>query len=611
MSLNEDNKVRNGKKIRFRTSSKILCGSDSNLEDLLKIENNEMPSDETDNKKEQGPSLLSFLNVELTRGYLLEHDEERYSAKREKIYSFMKIPKEVEKFMCYGLMQCTDSFLFVFTFLPIRVVLALWALLTRPFSKCFGLSNGKRKQILTPAEICDVLKALILLVCSIAMLYIDTSMLYHLIKSQSVIKLYIFYNMLEIGDRLFSAFGQDTIDALFWTATEPHDRKREHLGIIGHLIFAIIYYSIAFLVLLQATTLSVAVNSSNKSLMTIMMSNNLVELKGSVFKKFDKNNLFQVSCSDVRERFHLFILLFVVIFQTMREYNWKIDQFWVMLPDCMYVLIAEMLVDWIKHAFITRFNELSLDVYRDYTTSLAYDMAQTRQKHAFSDHSDLVARRMGFIPLPLGVLLIRVLLHSISISDIPSFTVFAMAYLCLGTFKILNSLLILGKASQLISQHKQDKASLNSPCTIRSNSPLPVALTRSRIDTSTSPIRPTVVQPVVRSVLLSDFPPLDVKGGENVDTNTSSIGLLGPAAIFANSNVDFKDTSLNDELLKIDGDSIRIESVNDSEAVTRSFPDIKSEILEDGKGETGVEEALKRSESEPSLNKTDNENSPK
>jgi hypothetical protein len=38
----------------------------------------------------------------------------------------------------------------------------------------------------------------------------------------------------------------------------------------------------------------VAINSSNKALLTIMMSNNFVELKGSVFKKFDKNNLFQV-----------------------------------------------------------------------------------------------------------------------------------------------------------------------------------------------------------------------------------------------------------------------------------------------------------------------------
>lgn len=48
-----------------------------------------------------------------------------------------------------------------------------------------------------------------------------------------------------------------------------------------------------------------------------------MELKASVFKKFDKNNLFQVSCSDVRERFHLFALLFVVVVQTMKEYGWR------------------------------------------------------------------------------------------------------------------------------------------------------------------------------------------------------------------------------------------------------------------------------------------------
>lgn len=50
--------------------------------------------------------------------------------------------------------------------------------------------------------------------------------------------------MLEVGDRLFSAFGQDTIDALFWTATEPRDRRREHLGVIPHLLFAMTYVCI-------------------------------------------------------------------------------------------------------------------------------------------------------------------------------------------------------------------------------------------------------------------------------------------------------------------------------------------------------------------------------
>lgn len=84
----------------------------------------------------------------------------------------------------------------------------------------------------------------------------------------------------------------------------------------------------AILIMVQATTLNVAFNSHNKSLLTIMMSNNVsimytdtfnsiksscsnefshdilfcfflqfVEIKGSVFKKFGKNNLFQMSNS--------------------------------------------------------------------------------------------------------------------------------------------------------------------------------------------------------------------------------------------------------------------------------------------------------------------------
>lgn len=58
-----------------------------------------------------------------------------------------------------------------------------------------------------------------------------------------------------------------------------------------------------------------------------------------------------------------------------------LETLWVLFPDCVLVIGCEILVDWIKHAFIARFNELPVDVYKDYTLSLAYDMAQTRQKN--------------------------------------------------------------------------------------------------------------------------------------------------------------------------------------------------------------------------------------
>ena len=76
-------------------------------------------------------SLFGYLCSEVTRGYVLENDEERYIYRRQKMYTFMKIPRELEKFMSYGFFHCLDSFLFVFTFLPIRFLTAMVKLVFR------------------------------------------------------------------------------------------------------------------------------------------------------------------------------------------------------------------------------------------------------------------------------------------------------------------------------------------------------------------------------------------------------------------------------------------------------------------------------------------------
>lgn len=292
----------------------------------------------------------------------------------------------------------------------------------------------------------------------------------------------------------------------------------------------------------------------------------------------------------------------------MREYGWKFERFWIMLPDCIAVLVAEMVVDWIKHAFITRFNELNLDVYKDYTTSLAYDVAQTRQKHAFSDHSDLVARRMGFIPLPLGVVMTRVLASSIKIENLPSVFIFVIVYLCVVSFKILNSLFILGKACKLITQHKQEKASLYSPGSNKLNSPLNVS-SKNKIDIATSPLHPVMDQlPTKLNILTNEcLPQCRNIVGASIDSVVAPPTDLGAAAIFANSSVDLKNVTLNEELLKVEGDEIRIETLNND--VARSFPNIKGEFDEDTAEPS--EDNLKRSESEPNLNIIENDSSPK
>ena len=107
----------------------------------------------------------------------------------------------------------------------------------------------------------------------------------------------MFYHS-QVGDRLFSAFGQDTIDALFWTATEPKGRKREHIGVLPHFLLTIGYVILhTLLVLLQATTLNVAINASNKALLTIMMSNNVSRKR------------IQIGMNNIRDKIPSFTLL--------------------------------------------------------------------------------------------------------------------------------------------------------------------------------------------------------------------------------------------------------------------------------------------------------------
>ncbi|CAI5653028.1 transmembrane anterior posterior transformation protein 1 homolog isoform X2 [Oreochromis niloticus] len=411
------------------------------------------------------PSLTRFICTELTRGYFLEHNEAKYTERRERVYTCMRIPKELEKLMIFGFFLCVDAFLYVFTLLPLRVLLALLRLFTLP---CCGFSGSR---LLQPAQVCDMLRGLILVLCFSMMHYVDYSMMYHLIRGQSVIKLYIIYNMLEVADRLFSSFGQDILDALYWTATEPKERKRDNIGVIPHFFMAVFYVFLhAILIMVQASTLNVAFNSHNKSLLTIMMSNNFVEIKGSVFKKFEKNNLFQMSNSDIKERFTSYVLLLIVCLRNMEQFSWNPDHLWVLFPDVFMVVTSEVAVDVIKHAFITKFNDITADVYSEYRASLAFDLVSSRQKNACTDYSDSVARRMGFIPLPLAVLLIRVVMSSVRLQGALSYTCVLLFYLGLVTLKVLNSIVLLGKSCVYVKRAKMEDKLFERPSTAPSSS---------------------------------------------------------------------------------------------------------------------------------------------
>lgn len=280
--------------------------------------------------------------------------------------------------------------------------------------------------------------------------------MYHGIRGQAAIKLYVIYNVLEVCDRLFSALGQDIIECLF--SPETLERKANGRSKIitpfWMFLLALIYtvcHATAFFY--QVITLNVAVNSYSNALLTLLMSNQFVEIKGTVFKKFEKENLFQLTCADVVERFQLWLMLLIIALRnivelgglsmgssssvfdtssapsssgpqnpnvttgatTSRAFSILPDSFMVLpswegklqlLSPFLLVLGSEMLVDWLKHAYITKFNATSPRVYSRYLDVLAKDY----YANAFGPQN--LVRRLGLPVIPLACLFIRAVLQT-------------------------------------------------------------------------------------------------------------------------------------------------------------------------------------------------------
>ncbi|CAL8074661.1 unnamed protein product [Calicophoron daubneyi] len=391
--------------------------------------------------------FFSYLKEEVVQ--TTRKDQERSGTEdrgpfTNRVYTFVAVPHFLESFMFYGLIQCVDHLLVIYTFLPVRCLLAVLRLFLSLISRLIGLFSspyGHQKTcfgdspdtpLLYSHEIRDFVRLSLLSICTVTLAKFDTSVIYHEIRTQSVMKIYIFFNLLEVADRLLSAVCQDALDDLLHTVSK---RKRndslntddkdaygrsdgacqvsEELDSLSFIRDLVFQYSFAlaclfahcFLLVCQVTTLNVAFNSQNRSLVTVFISNNFVELKSNVFRRMGKTNLFQIACADVRERFHYLVWLSIVVARNMTDTGWNIDDLWPMLFDVLCIFLAEVAVDWIKHAFIAKFNVIPSNVYEEYTVSIAYDLLLCRQGKNTADYFDLLSRRMGLTPIPLSCLI--------------------------------------------------------------------------------------------------------------------------------------------------------------------------------------------------------------
>lgn len=263
----------------------------------------------------------------------------------------------------------------------------------------------------------DLLQGLVIICSSYALMTLDASRMYHFIRAQSAIKLYVIYNILEVGDRLLSALGQDILECLFSSETLSRNAsgRSKILLPLGMFVLALAYNCLHSIALYyQVITLNVAVNSYSNALLTLLLSNQFVEIKSTVFKRFEKDNLFQLTCADIVERFHLWIMLLIIGMRNIVEvgglsvpgaglntdtddvsgpsslhhpsilpHSFTVLPSWLMsgevLSPFLIVVGSEMLVDTIKHAYVTKFNNIKPQFYsrtldilcKDYYTNVS------------------------------------------------------------------------------------------------------------------------------------------------------------------------------------------------------------------------------------------------
>ena len=337
-----------------------------------------------------------------------DNENDERNAEQENLVVFLTTPYYLEKFISFGFLVCLDCFIFYFTLFPIRFVLSSLYIFTKYII-------GFPKQSSDSVHLFDVIRGFVLVISCLMLYCIDTSVVYHNLRGQSIIKSYVIFNMLEVIEKLMTSLGQDIYKAVYRFCTRFGRNEIENKYF---LLFAIFYvlvfagFSIfhGFLILCQAVTLNIAMNSHNMALLTIMISNQFVELKGNVFRKFEEANLFQLACSDIRERLHVFIFLIIIIVRNLDQFAWNLDYFLDILPGVLLIFFSEWFLDWVKHAFIAKFNSIQSNFYQKCSNMLTEDLCTSRS--IITDHSLILCKRMGLLCIPLQCVVCKIILES-------------------------------------------------------------------------------------------------------------------------------------------------------------------------------------------------------
>ncbi|KAL8137501.1 hypothetical protein V2J09_003502 [Rumex salicifolius] len=292
---------------------------------------------------------------------------------REKVYdTIFHLPWRCELLINVGFFVCLNSFLSLLTIMPMRILMA-----TRRF-----LTSRLLKKLSTP-DLSDF-GCLVILACGVVLLgRTDISLIYHMIRGQGIVKLYVIF------DKLWQSISGDILQTLFCTADRLAGCPPESLR----------YWVKRYIFDLIAVTLSTCIVAQNNTLVALLVSNNFAEIKSNVFKRFSKDNIHNIAYSDSIERFNIAAFLLFVLAQNILEAegSW----FGNFLSNALLVYFCEVAIDILKHSFMAKFNDIKPIAYSEFLEDLC--------KQTLNIQTESGKKRLTFVPLSPASVVIRVL----------------------------------------------------------------------------------------------------------------------------------------------------------------------------------------------------------
>eukprot|EP00002_Diphylleia_rotans_P021900 TRINITY_DN4270_c0_g1_i2.p1 TRINITY_DN4270_c0_g1~~TRINITY_DN4270_c0_g1_i2.p1 ORF type:complete len:484 (+),score=71.53 TRINITY_DN4270_c0_g1_i2:52-1503(+) len=313
-----------------------------------------------------------------------------FDAKESMIFSVLTTPFHLEKAISFGLLLCFDQFLTTLVLSPLRFV-------TSSVSIMFGMFKSRVSQ----REIASFFYGLMILCTMLGMSHLNPSVIYHEIRGQNILKLYVILNILDIIDKLCAAYGHDVFENL--TLTYSHTEYRTFKRMICYPILTLLYcYIHTMVAFIQMVSLSVASTTDTDGLFAMLISNQFAELKSFVLKKNERESAYQLLFADIVERFNLFVFLSIVFLMHVRDStvtnNKSTEQ---LLRMFVFIITSEIITDWVKHGFVNKFNKFNPADYSIVKFLLCRDIL-TCPAPSILDTTEVACRRIGFTTLPLA-----------------------------------------------------------------------------------------------------------------------------------------------------------------------------------------------------------------